>query len=267
LETAFRPVEFLDFGAQVAAGVAALHRRGLVHRDVKSANVLMFRGTDNRLTCKLTDFGAARDLDTTSTMTVVGAAPYLDPMVMQTGRFSRGSDVFSLGVVLVELMIGRPAAMRRGSRRHKRTLWQCFSQHFVVDKGSVAEFLASFAEKPGRWPDPSRLGPLVVLIKGMFTQTGETRSLTRPTAAAVAHFLRAAGEAEVREVTPSQPPTEERLCSICMDDPVTARMRPCCHAILCEACAEQIVGALCPLCRETVEFFDVGRWGEDFVAA
>ena len=96
--------------AQVASGLAAAHRRGLVHRDVKPANVLV-ADDDGRDHAYVTDFGIARHVAATSGLTrtgaVVGTLDYLAPERMQgEGGDDAGADVYALGCVLYETLTG-----------------------------------------------------------------------------------------------------------------------------------------------------------------
>jgi len=95
-----------EIGAQVAAALAAAHLRGLVHRDVKPANIMLTADG----TAKVTDFGIAR-IETASPLTqpaaVVGTAQYIAPEQAE-GRIVDGrSDIYSLGCVLYELLTGQ----------------------------------------------------------------------------------------------------------------------------------------------------------------
>ena len=104
--------EVARIGAEVADALAHVHARGLVHRDVKPANLLL--GSDGRT--RLTDFGIARALDTTlerSARTApgfaVGTAAYLSPEQVRGEPLTPASDVYALGLVLLESLTGRRA--------------------------------------------------------------------------------------------------------------------------------------------------------------
>ena len=95
--------------AQVAAGLAAAHRRDLIHRDVKPANVLIDAGGE-RDHAYLTDFGIARHAAATSGLTrtgsVIGTVDYLAPERIQDQGGDGRSDVYALGCVLFEALTG-----------------------------------------------------------------------------------------------------------------------------------------------------------------
>jgi serine/threonine-protein kinase len=94
-------------GADVAAGLAHAHERGIVHRDVKPRNVLI----DDRGSPKLADFGIARALDATTSHnraeSYFGTAAYSSPEQLKGERVTAKSDVYSLGATLYHAATGR----------------------------------------------------------------------------------------------------------------------------------------------------------------
>ena len=95
-----------DLVAQAADGIAAAHDLGIVHRDVKPANLLVT--PDRRV--KITDFGIARAADAvalTQTGQVIGTPQYLSPEQAEGKPSTGASDIYSLGVVLYECLAGR----------------------------------------------------------------------------------------------------------------------------------------------------------------
>jgi serine/threonine-protein kinase len=94
----------LQLGMEIARGLSFAHQQGLVHRDVKPQNVLL-NGDGG---AKVTDFGIARSLDVqhgmTQTGTVLGTSDYIAPEQAQGQRVDAHTDVYSLGVVLYELL-------------------------------------------------------------------------------------------------------------------------------------------------------------------
>ncbi len=101
-------VAILRIGRQIAAGLAAAHAQGLVHRDVKPANILLERGIE-RVT--LTDFGLARAVDDatlTRSGVIAGTPQYMSPEQARGEPVDARSDLFSLGSVIYAMCTGRP---------------------------------------------------------------------------------------------------------------------------------------------------------------
>ncbi len=97
----------LEIGIQIAEGLAAAHERGIVHRDIKPENIMI--GKDGRV--QIMDFGLAK-LRGASRLTkegsTVGTAGYMSPEQVQGHEVDHRSDIFSLGVLLFEMLTGQP---------------------------------------------------------------------------------------------------------------------------------------------------------------
>src|ERR687887_2011829 len=97
--------EAVAYAVEIGRALAAAHAQRLVHRDVKPQNVLI----DGDGRAKVTDFGIARSLDVdgvTITGTILGTADYIAPEQAGGGRIDAQTDIYSLGVVLYELLAG-----------------------------------------------------------------------------------------------------------------------------------------------------------------
>ena len=97
--------EAIAYAIEIARGLATVHKAGIVHRDVKPQNVLI--DLDGR--AKVTDFGIARSLDEeglTADGRVIGTTDYVSPEQALGESVSRESDIYSLGIVLFEMLTG-----------------------------------------------------------------------------------------------------------------------------------------------------------------
>ncbi|MEM7467674.1 MAG: serine/threonine-protein kinase [Pseudomonadota bacterium] len=103
----FAPTEAIEILRKVASGLHAAHQKGIIHRDVKPANVL-FRADGTPL---LTDFGIAKDItsegDLTATGMFVGSPNYMSPEQAEAESVDERTDLYSLGVIFYEMLTGR----------------------------------------------------------------------------------------------------------------------------------------------------------------
>ena len=176
--------EAARLAAQVAAALAEAHELGVIHRDLKPDNILL-RVEDGVLDTRLTDFGIARILNTPSMTTpnaVVGTPHYMAPEAFHGVTASAATDVYALGVLLYELVSGRPPydsdsipdLMRRHMEGHPERrpgipdgIWQVITSCMATKprlRPTAAELVAelsdaarSFAEVPAL-PRPRNAG-------------------------------------------------------------------------------------------------------------
>lgn len=111
-ETHLSPERTVNIARQICAGIGAAHRAGIVHRDLKPDNV-MIELIDGQEVAKVLDFGIAKLKDSqhlnqiTKTDSVLGTPNYMSPEQCSGGTIDHLSDIYSLGVMLYEMLAGR----------------------------------------------------------------------------------------------------------------------------------------------------------------
>jgi hypothetical protein len=184
-------------GADVAAGLAHAHERGIVHRDIKPQNVLM----DEYGSPKLTDFGIARALDanhSTSTGSYLGTALYSAPEQLQGQTVTPKSDVYSLGATLYHAAVGEPPflgdPLQIASQHVAKAPLPPRTRGAAVGERLEALILGCLAKDPAARPDAETLHERLLQISAAAGGAGVS-GVARATGAA-----KAAGTAGVKAV-------------------------------------------------------------------
>ncbi|MBN9629806.1 MAG: serine/threonine protein kinase [Actinobacteria bacterium] len=187
-------------GADIARALAYLHGAGVVHRDVSPANILLPESTASGVAAKLTELGIARlvdDAKVTATGTVIGTASYLSPEQASGRPLTPATDVYSLGLVLLECLTGRRefpgTAVESATAR--------LSRDPVIPEalgGAWAELLrAMTARDPAQRPTA---GEAAVQLSALLAEEAPTAVLPAPEEVPTAPLA-------ARDVTTTLPPT------------------------------------------------------------
>lgn len=294
------PAQILQCLRQVAEGLSALHHCGLVHCDVRSAHILLFTPADGDgnsvFTARLGGCGRVRQsaehvgfhregsVDwrcSNHASASPSAEPYMDPFYALTGLVSEASDVFSLGVVLLEVLLGRSAQpcvgeqiteiqtsdmLTQTRRLRPKHLWIQFHERLSRGSGDfdAAEailqmlplqewgkeslhmaslLLARMLEvEVQAWQPSQSLAPFWVPPPSERHTLNFNLPQQPPSRPKIPEVAERLEMAAALQVTTLPDEQRERVCVICMDAPVDTKMRPCQHAALCRDCASICVG-------------------------
>jgi serine/threonine-protein kinase len=108
-EGPFPPLRALDIAEQAAGALARAHQMGVIHRDLKPENLLLVQRRDRADFVKLLDFGIAKLMDQpslTGSQQIFGTPGYIAPEYIQSANIDGRSDLYSLGVILYEMVTG-----------------------------------------------------------------------------------------------------------------------------------------------------------------
>jgi serine/threonine-protein kinase len=196
--------EVLRIGMQAASGLAAAHAQGLVHRDVKPANILLENGVER---VRLTDFGLARAVDdasVTQSGVVAGTPQYMAPEQASGGCVDHRADLFSLGSTLYAMCTGHApfradsamAVLRRVCDEQPRPIWEINPD---IPEWLVAIIAKLHAKQPeDRFQTATEV---TELLGGCLAHLQQPNAILLPTIVTAASARRNEGRRHVRWIT------------------------------------------------------------------
>jgi eukaryotic-like serine/threonine-protein kinase len=174
------PAQVAQLAADLAETLGYVHAAGVLHRDIKPANILLDTPTGSRteFSAKLTDFGVARLMDSTRlTMhgMTVGTANYLSPEQAQGAPLTPASDIYSLGLVLLECLTGQVAFPGTGVEAAAARLHRPPSVPDWLGPEWVDLLGAMTAAGPAARPTPREVGMIAAGLDGRPVSTGASQ--------------------------------------------------------------------------------------------
>lgn len=244
------------FTAQMLDGLEYLHRNGVVHRDIKSANILL----NKTGSVVIGDFGLAMEIYAGSTAHLVGTPHWMPPEAIEDNRWHFNSDIWSLGCTIIELMTGHPP---NGSANKYTAMYRACQQPVDVTMPSGiskqgCDFLLAncFVKDPERRATAGSLlaHPWIVQRVKLESMTKLYTSDNAPSS--MASSMRRADESHLRSELPSIL-TNEMLCPVLgrpMHDALS--LAPCGHSMSDEAfnrCINMHAQGCCVVCKTAIE--------------
>jgi serine/threonine protein kinase len=162
------PAEVARLGAQLADALAYVHAAGIVHRDVKPANVLL-ASNGSEVRAKLADFGVALLAGAerlTEHGTVVGTPNYLSPEQLTGAQVGPASDIYSLGLVLIECLTGLAAYPGTGLEAALARLHRAPELPAGLDPQWTALLGAMVADDPAARPTAAEVADRLAALSG-----------------------------------------------------------------------------------------------------
>lgn len=126
MKNIFTEFEAFHYFIQVINAIYFLHDNGIIHRDIKPENILITK--DNKI--KLCDFGWAKELTVENRSTFCGTMEYMAPEIVENGNYDCGVDIWSLGVLLYEILIGHSPFAGGGDKEVMNNIKTCKEINF-----------------------------------------------------------------------------------------------------------------------------------------
>jgi serine/threonine protein kinase len=180
--------DILRIGTQTARGLAAAHAQGLVHRDVKPANILLEKGVERVM---LTDFGLARAVDDASltrTGLIAGTPQFMSPEQAQGEPIDSRSDLFSLGSVLYMMATGRRPFRAETTLGILRRIVETEPRPISDVNREIPTWFAAIVEKLHAKSPEARFasaGEIAELLEGCLAHVQQPTAAPLPAAAAL----------------------------------------------------------------------------------
>jgi serine/threonine protein kinase len=213
-EGRLEPAEAAALIAQVGNGLDAIHAAGLVHRDVKPANVLL-SGDEGAEHAYITDFGVARNVATNSGITqtgrFVGTLDYVAPEQISGGEVDARADIYALGCLLFKLLTGEVPYPKDGEAArlyaHLNDPPPAPSLYATRVPMALDDVVIRAMSKPpeDRYPSAGDLGRAALAALSGESVTVPERTVA--TGAAATRTAETISPAATREATPAKPPT------------------------------------------------------------
>jgi serine/threonine protein kinase len=182
--------DILRIGTQTARGLAAAHAQGLVHRDVKPANILLEKGVERVM---LTDFGLARAVDDASltrTGLIAGTPQFMSPEQAAGESIDARSDLFSLGSVLYMMATGRRPFRAETTLGILRRITDMQPRPIADVNSQIPAWFAAIVEKLHAKAPESRFASadeVAQLLEGCLAHVQQPTTLPLPAAATAGH--------------------------------------------------------------------------------
>jgi len=230
---------------EVCRALLFLHKRkpeGVIHRDIKPSNVLL----DGHWNAKLSDVGLGKILSSEAMTSMLqssvckkssklaGTFSYMDPEYMASGQVSFDSDIYSLGMMLLKMITGKPT--------HGKVTSRDVAEDAVEGKND------SFVEEnAGQWPLQHALAFAKLALHCAEPRRRKRPDLENEVLPALEKLYAAC---PVREAA-NEHNAHCNVCVVCMDAPATHAFVPCGHRCVCEQHADSLMASdmACPLCR------------------
>lgn len=149
--------EFVIVLKDLTAGIQYLRDKDIVHRDIKPGNILLFKDEEGRSVYKLTDFGAAKQLESEDEqfMSLYGTEEYLHPNIYgravikdgNTGPFDATVDLWSLGVTIYHAATGQLPFKAYGGRRNRQKMYEITR----TKESGVISGIQKYEDGPVEW--------------------------------------------------------------------------------------------------------------------